>query len=226
MLNAAWGKQRGLGLVNTNAAYYCTANIEFMGIEALDIAVFPLFQHFQLAAEFIDSALKQNGKILVHCGEGISRSSTLVIAYLMMKCGFRVEDAVRQVVKHRNILPNQGFLLQLCQLHDQLMQRTRASLMAVRTNTGRDSSLSIEDNICKSRSPSPNTLCRYNIDTSVNYHQPSTSTRRCLSLERNSYQTPPSPTMSTRTSSRQYQSALMSSYLNRTPPPPITSSIR
>lgn len=107
-------------MVNTSAAYYRNSGIEFFGIEALDIAVFPLFQHFPAAIEFIDGALRDNGKVLVHCGEGISRSSTLVLAYLMVKRGMRVQDAVRQVVKNRNILPNQGFLLQLCQLHDQL----------------------------------------------------------------------------------------------------------
>ena len=120
MLNAAWGKQRNFGMVNTSAGYYRNSGIEFYGIEALDIAVFPLFEHFHTATDFIDQALRDGGKVLVHCGEGISRSSTLVLAYLMIKRGFRVQDAVRQVVKHRNILPNQGFLLQLCQLHDHL----------------------------------------------------------------------------------------------------------
>lgn len=120
VLNCAWGKQRNFGMVNTSASYYRSSGIEFLGIEALDVAVYPLFQHFYSASEFIERALNEGGKVLVHCGEGISRSSTLVIAYLMIKRSFRVQDAVRQVVKHRNILPNQGFLLQLCQLHDTL----------------------------------------------------------------------------------------------------------
>lgn len=123
VLNAAWGRQRNLGLVNTSASFYRNAQIEFMGIEALDMTAFPLYQHFNSAADFIESALeKSDGKILVHCGEGISRSSTLVIAYLMIKKRMNVADAIRTVVKHRNILPNQGFLLQLCQLNDELFK--------------------------------------------------------------------------------------------------------
>lgn len=144
VLNAAWGKQRNLGMVNTSSTYYSNANIEFMGVEALDVAVFPLFQHFTTAADFIEKALQQNGKVLVHCGEGISRSSTLVLAYLMIKRNFDVKDAVRTVVAHRNILPNQGFLLQLCQLNDELKNKTyvanRSNMSSA--NSNRESSAS------------------------------------------------------------------------------------
>ena len=124
VLNAACGRQRNLGLVNTSESFYRNAQIEFMGIEALDMSSFPLYQHFQSAANFIEMAVDKtpNGKILVHCGEGISRSSTLVIAYLMLKKSMTVTDAIRSIVKFRNILPNQGFLLQLCQLNDELFK--------------------------------------------------------------------------------------------------------
>nr|XP_027204733.1 MAP kinase phosphatase with leucine-rich repeats protein 3-like [Dermatophagoides pteronyssinus] len=124
VLNAACGRQRNLGLVNTSESFYRNAQIEFMGIEALDMSSFPLYQHFQSAANFIEMAVDKtpNGKILVHCGEGISRSSTLVIAYLMLKKSMTVTDAIRSIVKYRNILPNQGFLLQLCQLNDELFK--------------------------------------------------------------------------------------------------------
>ncbi|KAH9424493.1 Dual specificity protein phosphatase 3 [Dermatophagoides pteronyssinus] len=124
VLNAACGRQRNLGLVNTSESFYRNAQIEFMGIEALDMSSFPLYQHFQSAANFIEMAVDKtpNGKILVHCGEGISRSSTLVIAYLMLKKSMTVTDSIRSIVKYRNILPNQGFLLQLCQLNDELFK--------------------------------------------------------------------------------------------------------
>lgn len=52
-------------------------------------------------------------KVLVHCVMGRSRSATLVLAYLMMKNGLSVVDAIEHVRQRRCILPNHGFLKQL-----------------------------------------------------------------------------------------------------------------
>ena len=60
------------------------------------------------------------GKVLVHCVQGISRSATLVIAYLMLKHHMTVQNAVRLVRAQREIWPNQGFLQQLCQFDETL----------------------------------------------------------------------------------------------------------
>lgn len=35
--------------------------------------------------EFVDRALAGAGRVLVHCSQGVSRSATLAIAYLMWK---------------------------------------------------------------------------------------------------------------------------------------------
>lgn len=54
------------------------------------------------------------GNVLVHCRMGISRSATLVIAYIMRKykCGY--EKAFNKVKDRRKIVnPNSGFVIQL-----------------------------------------------------------------------------------------------------------------
>lgn len=56
----------------------------------------------------------------MHCVQGVSRSATLVIAYLMIKHHMTVQDALRLVRSKREICPNPGFLQQLCDLNEQL----------------------------------------------------------------------------------------------------------
>ncbi|XP_037815179.1 dual specificity protein phosphatase 19 [Lucilia sericata] len=66
------------------------------------------------AFDFIEAVRLINGRILVHCNAGVSRSATIVIAYLMQFHNMDFDMAYKQVKSQREcIQPNAGFLKQL-----------------------------------------------------------------------------------------------------------------
>lgn len=80
---------------------------------------YQISKHFKEASDFITRAIgtkktgHRGGRIFVHCVAGISRSATLVIAYLMTHQDINLKDAVQMLRNKRKICPNPGFLQQL-----------------------------------------------------------------------------------------------------------------
>jgi len=75
-----------------------------------------LAAHLPTTTQFIHDALRTNpeARILVHCVEGISRSASVVAAFLMAQYGWTPNEAVRYVMEKRKIAnPNFGFVKQL-----------------------------------------------------------------------------------------------------------------
>ncbi|XP_076358322.1 dual specificity protein phosphatase 3-like [Tachypleus tridentatus] len=118
VVNTAEGS--GFGQVNTGRSYYHGTNIQYLGMNVLDIPQACISDHFEEAVNFIDCALKNGGKVLVHCLMGVSRSSTITIAYLMMRKGMTAEESLRTVRNIRDVRPNVGFLHQLVELETKL----------------------------------------------------------------------------------------------------------
>jgi len=86
----------------------------YKNIPARDVARQDLSQYFLECVQFMDEAIKNGGKVLVHCSQGISRSATIVIAYLIKIEGYTFEDALEFTKSKRDMVnPNPGFKKQL-----------------------------------------------------------------------------------------------------------------
>ncbi|XP_046885626.1 dual specificity protein phosphatase 13-like isoform X1 [Hypomesus transpacificus] len=150
ILNAAHCKQGSIG----DQSYYGNACL-YCGIPAEDSSHFDISQYFQASADFIHKALKTKDdgllhihlgsrlwklfgshgltsttpvatrKVLVHCIMGMSRSATLVLAYLMLRRRVTLRDALKHVIQRRAIYPNRNFLALLLNLDTQLTRKRR-----------------------------------------------------------------------------------------------------
>ncbi|XP_017984932.1 PREDICTED: protein-tyrosine-phosphatase MKP1 isoform X1 [Theobroma cacao] len=66
--------------------------------------------------DYFEDVREQGGRVFVHCCQGVSRSTSLVIAYLMWREGQSFDDAFQYVKAARGIAdPNMGFACQLLQ---------------------------------------------------------------------------------------------------------------
>lgn len=87
----------------------------YLFINVMDHPKQDILSHFETSNEFIEAALKNPcNKIYVHCVAGISRSASLVVAYIMKTRSMSYTEAHEMVVQKRKIIdPNEGFVRQL-----------------------------------------------------------------------------------------------------------------
>ena len=87
--------------------------ISHLVVDVRDEAGERISQFFDDCIDFIFEKRK-TGSVLVHCAAGISRSATIVIAYIMKKKGYSLKGACDYASARRGvIMPNTGFLHQL-----------------------------------------------------------------------------------------------------------------
>ncbi|XP_058411391.1 dual specificity protein phosphatase 22 isoform X2 [Diceros bicornis minor] len=88
--------------------------VKYLCIPAADSPSQNLTRHFKESIKFIHECRLRGEGCLVHCLAGVSRSVTLVIAYIMTVTDFGWEDALHTVRAGRSCAnPNPGFQRQL-----------------------------------------------------------------------------------------------------------------
>eukprot|EP01116_Phalansterium_solitarium_P004596 TRINITY_DN1562_c0_g1_i1.p1 TRINITY_DN1562_c0_g1~~TRINITY_DN1562_c0_g1_i1.p1 ORF type:complete len:180 (-),score=40.08 TRINITY_DN1562_c0_g1_i1:461-1000(-) len=110
-------KKHGVTHVLTVAAHFPPRypdDFVYKQVSIMDEESADLLSHLPACIEYIRGALESGGKVLVHCAAGVSRSATVVIAYLMVNEGMSVTEARDAVKLKRPIIwPNPGFMRQL-----------------------------------------------------------------------------------------------------------------
>lgn len=93
---------------------YNDENIKFHFIECLDLPEAKLDTIIKQTNQIIMNVWAKNGRILIHCNAGVSRSSTICIAFMIAKLEFNFDLAFSLVKSKREyIRPNDGFMKQL-----------------------------------------------------------------------------------------------------------------
>lgn len=105
--------------------YYKQNNIDYLFLYLNDLPSENIKKYFDVSYEFIDKNIKKGNNVLVHCMAGISRSSTLILNYLIRKyyeqnryqnkCSECVLNYFLQALRTKRpiINPNTGFINQL-----------------------------------------------------------------------------------------------------------------
>jgi len=95
--------------------------VTYKTIRIDDIETADIKQYFTTINHFIDSVKKAEGRVLVHCAAGVSRSSSAVLAYLMYSLKMTYQQAKDYVTNRRPcICPNDGFEKQLIEFEQSL----------------------------------------------------------------------------------------------------------
>ena len=89
-------------------------DVKYCHLDMIDSPQLNIFQYFGKAFAFIESARKNNCNILIHCKLGISRSTSILIAYMIKHYGYSVKKSLDLIKsKRKQVNPNNGFINQL-----------------------------------------------------------------------------------------------------------------
>ncbi|KAJ1760358.1 tyrosine protein phosphatase yvh1 [Coemansia sp. RSA 1591] len=107
----------GITHILSITSHYVPSNPTLIPID--DLPEENIIQYFPQTNRFIGHALKEGGRVLVHCMAGQSRSAAAAAAYLMQTQQLTSTQALAALKERRpQIHPNEGFLEQLQLFHD------------------------------------------------------------------------------------------------------------
>jgi hypothetical protein len=104
-------------IITLNHQISFPTRFEYYPINIDDAQCEDIYQYFDDTFEFIEQSQRAGSggySCLVHCAAGVSRSASIVLAYMMRKLHIPLDTAIEDLRKDRPcIAPNPGFLVQL-----------------------------------------------------------------------------------------------------------------
>ncbi|XP_077166287.1 dual specificity protein phosphatase 22-A-like isoform X2 [Paroedura picta] len=102
-------------------------DMTYLCISASDSSNQNLLQHFKESIRFVHECRLRGGRCLIHCLAGVSRSTTLLVAYLMTVSNLGWEECLAAVKAVRSYAgPNSGFQQQLQEYEKTSLKEYRA----------------------------------------------------------------------------------------------------
>lgn len=93
---------------------YFPDDFQYLAMSLYDSGEESIIGVFFYVIDFIEKAFHSGGRVYVHCYEGVSRSSTMVISYFMWKKKLPHNVVLESVKAKREVCsPNAGFIVQL-----------------------------------------------------------------------------------------------------------------
>ncbi|KAF8261645.1 protein-tyrosine phosphatase-like protein [Lactarius quietus] len=121
-----------LSVLEKAPSYPSSTSLRTMHVPISDYDGEDILTHLPATTSFIRGALAEspNNRVLVHCFMGISRSATVVIAYLIATSQMTPHEALATVRAKRAIVrPNRGFMAQLHEYHSKCSNALQANVI-------------------------------------------------------------------------------------------------
>ncbi|KAL4477656.1 hypothetical protein ABPG74_002806 [Tetrahymena malaccensis] len=104
--------------------------IQYLNVEILDEWEANLIENLDAIFKFIQKSQRQNGRILIHCYRGISRSPSVVIAYIIKNLNINENQALKYCKsRYQQAEPNASFMIQLQQYYKQQQDNQKLLLL-------------------------------------------------------------------------------------------------
>eukprot|EP00004_Rigifila_ramosa_P015716 TRINITY_DN3668_c0_g1_i1.p1 TRINITY_DN3668_c0_g1~~TRINITY_DN3668_c0_g1_i1.p1 ORF type:complete len:165 (+),score=29.29 TRINITY_DN3668_c0_g1_i1:2-496(+) len=103
-----------IACIGANLRQHFPTDFVYHSASINDLSNENIIQHLPACLAFIERSQRAGGRILVHCAAGMSRSASVVLAYLIREKQMPYDDALQFLRQKRPVVqPNVGFERQL-----------------------------------------------------------------------------------------------------------------